>query len=381
MIYNNQFKQIIQKQHLMIEILHCHSKIIYKIAKSKHQNSQIFLTQLIHSTLHLNLIKTTYVVKTPKQSNLSNTTDPFYFTPYFNQDNLSSEKAENKIQSNNHIFERDAIKNKYNTGNINKINSSNISLNSNNNSNNIPIAKFNRMNKMNKYTDQSTNSNITLSNNSALTYYHIGNVNISDPNVNYDASDLFPAILKRNQSTTSSDNLYSQYGSEFNYNQINKTLNNNGIVKNINLRRPSTSTAHFNTRGRKFIAQGTLLDKIKEKNYRRDCTPVMLCYQNKHPILNLNQGMKYYQFTKNTKSRINYIENKEKLNIDNFDQVLRRYSNVNLKPSEMAKYLSDHKKIKNHNNEKKVEEIQNLAKYILDNYNIDELLQYADNVI
>jgi len=33
----------------------------------------------------------------------------------------------------------------------------------------------------------------------------------------------------------------------------------------------------------------------------------------------------------------------------------------------MAQYLSDNKKIKTQNNEKKIKEIENLAKYILDN--------------
>lgn len=79
--------------------------------------------------------------------------------------------------------------------------------------------------------------------------------------------------------------------------------NNVESVNLNNLRRPSTSTANFNSRGRKFIAQGTLLDKIKEKNHKRDCTPVMLCKQNKHQ--NLNYDLSKYQFTKNTKSRIN----------------------------------------------------------------------------
>jgi hypothetical protein len=86
---------------------------------------------------------------------------------------------------------------------------------------------------------------------------------------------------------------------------INK--NNNSSIElhryqNL-ITRPETSTATFRSRGNKFAAQGTLLQKIKEKNNRRDCTPVTLCKPNKHQFLNINLANKKY--TQNTQSRIN----------------------------------------------------------------------------
>jgi len=38
-----------------------------------------------------------------------------------------------------------------------------------------------------------------------------------------------------------------------------------------------------------------------------------------------------------------------------------------VKPTDLAKYLSDEKKLKTQNNEKKVKEIEIFAKFILDN--------------
>lgn len=52
-------------------------------------------------------------------------------------------------------------------------------------------------------------------------------------------------------------------------------------VLNYNSSRPTTS--QFVSRGRKFIEnnQGTLIQRIKEKNYRRDCTPITPCKHTK----------------------------------------------------------------------------------------------------